>query len=95
MAIKVIAIRRGWFGTFREPGETFEIADKSKLGKWMKVLESKPEKVSESKSDEPKAGDLVKLVNDSDDVDFITFHLESGFATVRAAAEKRLEELKG
>lgn len=47
--IRVKAMTPGWYKTRRREGDEFEIADRSELGKWMKVIgpdaeaEAKPE----------------------------------------------------
>lgn len=91
MTIKVKALRRGWYGTLREPGAEFDIADEKHLGNWMQVLGDKPKQESEA----PKAKDLIAAIEDSDDVEFITEQLESSFKSVVTAAEKRIAELQG
>lgn len=36
--IKVMAVRRGYYGSLREPGDQFEVANKADLGRWMEVI---------------------------------------------------------
>jgi hypothetical protein len=45
MGIKVIAIEKGVYGHFREPGDEFEIADESLFSEtWMERADGKPVK---------------------------------------------------
>lgn len=99
--MKVEALRRGFYGSIREVGDVFEINSEKDLGKWMKPLESesnKPAKKDGSKDDGGstlKAGEIVKAIEESDDIEFIQSHADSSFATVKKAVEARLEELRG
>ena len=55
-SIKVVAIRKGFFGgELRLPKDKFSIEDKSQLGSWMTVIESKvePEKVKPKSKSKP------------------------------------------
>lgn len=42
----VRAIARGYFGSLREPGDVFEVADKAQLGRWMVLTEPAAEEVA-------------------------------------------------
>lgn len=102
MAIRVKAIRRGFYGRLREVGDEFPINDRKDLGRWMQPLDAeKAEKQPPQKSadgdttEKPKAGELVAQIEASEDIEFIQAQLDSGFATVKKAAEARLEQLRG
>ena len=41
--MKVIATKKGFYGSLREEGEVFTIADDKDLGSWMKKAEPEPE----------------------------------------------------
>lgn len=49
MAIKVKAVKKGWFGGIREKGDVFEVESEEDLGSWMEVLE-KPKSKKKVKS---------------------------------------------
>ena len=48
--MKVTAIKKGFYGKIRMPGDRFEITDKKALGSWMKA-----DPKAKTKTD-PKAG---------------------------------------
>ncbi len=41
--IKVVAVRRGYYGSLREPGDKFTVATEQDIGSWMAKAEDKPE----------------------------------------------------
>ena len=51
--IEVEAIREGYFGTIRNPGDRFVIHNLKALGSWMKRVESKPD--AKPKAEDKKA----------------------------------------
>lgn len=42
--MKVEAIKAGFYGCYRKPGDIFEIKSASDLGRWMKPLEAEPKR---------------------------------------------------
>lgn len=42
--MKVEAIKAGYYGRYRKPGDIFEIKSASDLGRWMKPLEPEPKR---------------------------------------------------
>lgn len=95
MAIKVKAVRIGFYGQLRQPDDEFEVKSKSDVGKWMKVIGSAGAPASDGGEEQPKetAKELIEQINNSDDVEFIMSLKSDTRATVRKAAEERLAAL--
>lgn len=100
MAIEVVAVAVGFYGKLREVGDHFTVKSKADIGRWMQPVngetaqpESEEAKPVEAGSKPLSAKDIIALIADSDDIEFLNKQLTDERATVSRAATERLAEL--
>jgi hypothetical protein len=52
--VKVKAIKQGYYGVLREPGEEFEIESPTDKGSWMESIEEEPKRRGRAVKDAPE-----------------------------------------
>lgn len=61
MALKVRAIRQGYYGKLRQPGDEFTVFRKEDMGSWMEVVEAPRGKPARAAADDSAGGDNSPL----------------------------------
>lgn len=90
MAIQVKATARGFYGSLREPGDTFTIRDEKAFSKrWMERLSADPAKSSQEDSTDPDEMDLNQLKAKAKELDMSGVS-QLNKEELRAAVKERL-----